>query len=407
MISFSDSLKERFVRYTAFDTQSDSELCSTNRPSTPGQEVLLIALRDELREMGVEAEYTKEKVTKGILPGDETKPVIGFMAHVDTASDCKGNGVKAQIHSPYNGELIELKNGIVLDPNKEEDLNKYVGSDIITSDGTTLLGADDKAGVAIIMEVVEYLVKHPEINHPTIEIYFTPDEETGHGMDVFPYSEAKSSVCYTLDGGEEGFVETECFNAARVDITIHGVSAHLGSARGVFVNAVKVGAEIVSALPQSESPEATDMRYGYYCPLSFSGSAEEAKISVFIRDFDKDNFMFRIKETEIIAASIGSIYHATVEVKTEISYRNMAEPNSKNPKAKEAVFESAKSLGIPMSEAIIRGGTDGARLSEKGISSPNLFTGGHNYHSQREWVSLKAMENSANLVLGIIDFWQN
>lgn len=405
MIKLDEELKNRFVRYTKIDTMSNPELCETVRPSTPGQEVLLKELKKELEELGLETYYGEEKVVMGTLKGNSGSKTIGFMAHVDTADDCLGNGVKAQIWPKYDGKDIVLKDGIVLSPITDPDLLLYKGEEIITSDGTTLLGSDDKAGVAIIMEMLSYLVRHPEVKRPNIEVYFTPDEETGAGMDKFPHSKLKSVCCYTVDGSAEGDVETECFNAASVDIFIHGTSIHLGDARGVLVNAVTVGSQIVSSLPQAESPEATDGRYGYYCPLNFSGTSTEAKLSVFIRDFDKENFERRIKCVETIASSIASMYGAKVDIKSKVSYRNMFEANEKTPEAREAVFESAKKLGLPLKDAIIRGGTDGARLAETGVAAPNLFTGGHNLHSKREWISVRAMNNSANLCLGIVDYW--
>ncbi len=384
---------------------SDGEKATTVRPSTPGQEVLLLALKKELEEMGLETYYGDEKVVMGTLKGNSGNKTIGFMAHVDTADDTQGNGVKAKVWPDYDGEKIVLSGSTVLDPATDKDLLLYKGSEIITSDGTTLLGSDDKAGVAIIMEMLSYLVSHPEVRRPDIEVYFTPDEETGCGMDRFPHERLKSICCYTVDGGPEGELETECFNAATITIDIHGYSIHLGDARGRLVNAVTVGAKIISALPQAESPEATDGRYGYYCPLVFNGTGTEAKLQVYIRDFDEEKFEKKIKNTEDIAQTIATLYGASVDIVSKVSYRNMAQANRNNPDATEAVFKAAEKLGLPLSEQLIRGGTDGARLAETGVACPNLFTGGHNLHSNSEWICVDAMTRSTNLCLGIVEYW--
>ena len=406
MLVFNESLRNRFIGYTVYDTMSDGENAAKVRPSTPGQEVLLLALKKELEEMGLETYYGDEKVVMGTLRGNSGEKTVGFMAHVDTASDCEGNGVKAKVWKNYDGGKIVLDGGTVLDPETtDKDLLLYKGGEIITSDGTTLLGSDDKAGVAIIMEMLQYFVSNPEVKRPNIEVYFTPDEETGRGMDRFPYDRLKSTCCYTVDGGPEGQLETECYNAASVFIKIHGVSIHLGDARGRLVNAVTVGSKIVSALPQAESPEATDGRYGYYCPYSFKGGTAEAELMVVIRDFDREKFEARIENTESIAKTVGRAYGAEVEVETKISYRNMVEANRNDPSSTEAVYAAAEKLGLVLHDELIRGGTDGARLAETGVAAPNLFTGGHNLHSKSEWVALDAMNRSTNLCIGIAKYW--
>ena len=405
MIRFNDSVRDRFIRYTTYDTMSDGELCGKKRPTTPGQEELLLQLKKELEELGLETYYGEEKVVQGKLKGNTKGTTIGFMAHVDTADDCNGNGVKAKVWSNYDGGVIELEDGVVLDPEKDKDLLLYKGKEIITSDGTSLLGSDDKAGVAIIMEALKYLVEHPEVKRPDIEVYFTPDEETGSGMDMFPYDRLKSKCCYTVDGEAEGEVELECFNAATVEILLKGVSIHLGSARGTMVNAVTMASHIVTSLPQAESPEATDGRYGYYCPLVLEGTATEAKLSIFIRDFDMEKFQHRIESVEKIVAAVEALYGGEIKANVSVSYHNMAEANKKNPGAIEAVYSASQKLGLAIREEIIRGGTDGARLAETGVACPNLYTGGHNLHSLKEWIAVDAMSNSINLCLGIIDYW--
>ena len=405
MIKFNDSVRDRFIRYTTYDTMSDGNASGNRRPTTEGQEELLLVLKKELEELGLETYYGEEKVVMGVLKGNSSGTTIGFMAHVDTADDCNGNGVKAKVWSNYDGGVIELEDGVVLDPEKDKDLLLYKGKEIITSDGTSLLGSDDKAGVAIIMEALKYLVEHPEVKRPDIEVYFTPDEETGSGMDMFPYDRLKSKCCYTVDGEAEGEVELECFNAATVEILLKGVSIHLGSARGTMVNAVTMASHIVTSLPQAESPEATDGRYGYYCPLVLEGTATEAKLSVFIRDFDMEKFQHRIESVEKIVAAVEALYGGEIKANVSVSYHNMAEAHEKNPGAIEAVYSASQKLGLAIREEIIRGGTDGARLAETGVACPNLYTGGHNLHSLKEWIAVDAMSNSINLCLGIIDYW--
>ena len=405
MIKFNDSVRDRFIRYTTYDTMSDGNASGNRRPTTEGKEELLLVLKKELEELGLETYYGEEKVVMGVLKGNTSGTTIGFMAHADTADDCNGNGVKAKVWSNYDGGVIELEDGVVLDPEKDKDLLLYKGKEIITSDGTSLLGSDDKAGVAIIMEALKYLVEHPEVKRPDIEVYFTPDEETGSGMDMFPYDRLKSKCCYTVDGEAEGEVELECFNAATVEILLKGVSIHLGSARGTMVNAVTMASHIVTSLPQAESPEATDGRYGYYCPLVLEGTATEAKLSVFIRDFDMEKFQHRIESVEKIVAAVEALYGGEIKANVSVSYHNMAEANKKNPGAIEAVYYASQKLGLAIREEIIRGGTDGARLAETGVACPNLYTGGHNLHSLKEWIAVDAMSNSINLCLGIIDYW--
>ena len=405
MIRFNDSVRDRFIRYTTYDTMSDGELCGKKRPTTPGQEELLLQLKKELEELGLETYYGEEKVVQGKLKGNTKGTTIGFMAHVDTADDCNGNGVKAQVWKNYDGGRITLKDGVTIDPETDRDLALYRGGEVITSDGTSLLGSDDKAGVAIIMETIKYLVEHPEVKRPDLEVYFTPDEETGSGMDSFPYSRLESAVCYTVDGEREGEVEIECFNAATVEVNVKGVSIHLGSARGIMVNAVTVASHIVTALPQAESPEATDGRYGYYCPLMLQGAGTEARLQIFIRDFDLDRFERRIEAVKKIVGAVEALYGGEAKAEVSVSYHNMAEANKKNPGATEAVYVASRKLGLSISEAIIRGGTDGARLAETGVACPNLYTGGHNLHSLKEWIGVDAMNHSINLCLGIVDYW--
>lgn len=405
MEDFRNKLKERFIRYTEFDTMSNPENIGICRPTTEGQMILLKALEKEAEALGLETYLGDEAVVKVLLKGNTDSPTIGFMAHVDTADDVMGNNVKARCIK-VDGNDIRLNDDVVLRIKDNPDLNKYISTEIITSDGTTLLGSDDKAGIAIIFEALSHLISHPEIKHGDIEVYFTPDEETGAGMDHFPYDECKSRVVYTVDGGDEEEVELECFNAASVKLEIEGVSIHLGSARGKLVNALKIASAIALALPHSESPEATDERFGYYHVDSIKGTATKAEMNILIRDFDSESFDNRIKNVEETARTITGLYKGKVKIDSSVTYRNMGEVNNRDKKAVDAIFDSGKKLNLKFSQRLIRGGTDGARLAEKlEIPSPNLFTGGHNLHSLTEWVSIEAMNNSVNLVLEIIRYW--
>ena len=403
MKDFKEELLNNFIFYTTFDTMSNPAMVGKSRPTTEGQKTLLKELEKELREMGLETTLGEEWVLRGFLKGNGKGKCLGFMAHVDTADDVMGDNVKAQVLD-YEGGDITLPSGLVIKAEDNPELSKYVGTKIVTSDGTTLLGSDDKAGVAIIMSATKYLSTHPEISHPDIEVYFTPDEETGAGMDGFPYESMKCSVCYTIDGSREGEVETECFNAATVTVRVRGVSIHLGSARGVMVNALTILSQIASTLPQAESPEATDGRYGYYCPLEVRSTGTEGEMQIFIRDHDEEMFNFRIEAVKKLVDAIAFIYKGRADVDVHVSYHNMANVNKNDPSALDAVFKVAKELGIDCHAEIIRGGTDGARIAERmKISSPNLFTGGHNLHSLSEWVSIEAMNKAVNLVIGLAE----
>lgn len=386
-----DILRDRFIRYTAFDTMSDST--TGLRPSTKGQEVLLLALKEELEALGLETYYGEEKVLMGVLEATAPGTPVAFMAHVDTANAVPGNGVKARIHRAYDGSPIELE-GITL---SDEELKDYIGDEIITSDGTTLLGSDDKAGIAIIITALEKIIEDGR-KHPRIEVYFTPDEEIGCGIDVFPFERMKASVCYTIDGESEGEIEDECFNAASVTVTIDGDAAHLGSGRGRIHNAGVAAARIATLLPSSESPESTDGRYGYYAVEEIHGTMEHARLEIFLRDFDYDNLLRRIDGVKSAAESVGKLYSVRVSINQRIQYRNMKEANDSNPESMERIWKCAEKLGIKLTKKAIRGGTDGSRLAEKGIASPNIFTGGHHLHSRTEWIAVGAMAKSASLV---------
>ena len=405
---FRQEILERFLRYTAVDTQSIEAEAEKKHPSFDGEWDLLRMLEKELRELGIEDieldghGYLLARLpatAKGIEP-------IAFSAHVDTADDVPGNGVKAVVNDYKGGDLV-LKNGLVITEAGNPELKQYAGSKIITSEGDTLLGCDDKGGVAEIMTAVSYLAKNKDIPHGEVEILFSPDEETGFGMDFFDAKRLHSKAFYTVDGGERYVIELECFNAATVKVRFSGVSFHLGSARGRMVNALTMAASFINALPQAESPEATDGRYGYYCAQQASGNATEMEVTLYLRDFDYDNLLRRIEVLKSLGKTIEDIYNGgKVNVEAKISYLNMGEAAKKNPKAVDAIFAAGKELGQPLKTEIIRGGTDGSRIAEMaGIPCPNLYTGGHNYHSKYEWAALDAMNDSTELILGIIGQW--
>ncbi|MCL2792917.1 MAG: peptidase T [Spirochaetaceae bacterium] len=402
-------LLERFIKYVKIETTSSAD--SQSSPSTSCQWDLLNLLKQELIEIGAEDVLLDENgyIIARIPPsiGYEKTPAIGFLAHVDTAADVSGKNVNPIVHENYNGETIKL-DGTEIAPSKFPDLEKYKGETIITSDGNTLLGADDKAGVAEIMTAAEYIITHKEIKHGPIEIFFTPDEEIGRGMAKFPLEKVKSLFCYTLDGDGEGSIEMECFNACSATVEIKGNVIHLGKARGKLINAVKLASEFVQMFPSQESPEATDGRYGYYCAHGISGNLGEAKVDLLLRDFDKTNMEKRMKAVESAAKTLKFLYPgSSVDVSFKRQYSNMVDHIGKESLGIKLLFEAVKKSGTEPVEKIIRGGTDGARLSEMGIPCPNIFTGGHNYHSREEWAVLSSMVKASDVIITLTELWAN
>jgi len=389
-----ENMLDRFVRYAGFGTQSNMEKADAGLfPSTECQKEFAKVLADEMRTMGLSGvELDENFYILAKIPassGLEGKPSFGLCAHYDTASDAPGDNVKPRIHRNWDGKPIRLEAGFILDPAKDENLASCTGDTIVTSDGTTLLGADDKAGVAGILTLAEYLLAHPEVPHGPIEILFSPDEETGHGMDHVPLSKLASKAFYTVDGGQEGEIETECFNAWKSELSFTGIAAHLGTARGKMVNAASMAAAFVTALPARESPETTDGYYGYFCPLEIKGSTENASVLVFLRDFDSDSMKRRLERIEAIARAVEAQFPGgKIEVKHTCQYLNMKQKLDEAPEVADLLLEAARRAGVEPYMKPIRGGTDGSRLTEKGIPTPNLFTGGHNYHSRVEWLSL-------------------
>lgn len=406
---YKQEVLDRFLRYVQVDTMSDESIADKKHPSTPGQWDLLRMLESELKGLGLKDVVLDEYgyLLARLDATEEGLPSIAFCSHVDTADDVEGNHVRPRVVENYDGKDIKLNDEYSIVAADNPELARYVGSTIITSSGDTLLGCDDKGGVAEIMTAVSYLVKHPEIKHGEIEILFSPDEETGCGMDFFDASRLNAKALYTVDGGTRYEVELECFNAATVKVHFSGVSYHLGAARGRMVNALTMASAFINAIPQAESPEATDGRYGYYCAQSASGNATDMDVTVYLRDFDYDGLLRRIEVLQSLGKTVELLYAGgKVTVDSKISYLNMGEAAKKDPWAVEAIFKAGKALGQPLHTEIIRGGTDGSRIAQiKGIACPNLYTGGHNYHSRFEWAALDAMNDSVSLIIEIARQW--
>ena len=398
---------DRFLRYARIDTQSQPGVDAS--PSTEKQLELARLLRDELEQIGLDDVVLDEHgYVYGSLPGSEPAPAIGLIAHVDTSPDVTGTGVSPIVHEGYGGGRIELPNeGVVLDPEELPLLQKKVGHDIVTTDGSTLLGADDKAGVAEIMAAVAHLKEHPELEHAPIKVCFTVDEEVAGGADHLDIDAFGARYAYTLDGAEIGEIEAETFNAKRVVVVIRGRSTHPGTAKGQLVNAVKLAADFVAAFPRDGlSPETTEEREGFVHPHKIVGGAEETCVEFIVRDHDAAKLQEHI---ELIRRLAGEIREreprAAVEIEEEEQYRNMGEVIDKHPEVIEAAEEAVRRIGVEPVHTIIRGGTDGARLSHRGLPTPNLFTGGSEYHSRREWASVQDMAAAAAMLVELAQVW--
>lgn len=401
-----ENLLDRFLRYVAVDTQSDEN--SESQPSTGKQLVLLEMLRDELRALGLEAELDQWGYVMATLPSnlDHKAPAIGFIAHVDTSPDASGKDVKAQIIRDYDGGDIELKGvpGLALRVADFPELAGYKGQTIITTDGTTLLGADDKAGVAEIMNAVEYLLEHPEVKHPEVKIGFTPDEEIGRGVVKFDVARFGADYAYTMDGGAIGELEFENFNAAAATVKIQGRNIHPGYAKGKMKNAMLIGMEFNSLLPVEQRPEYTEGYEGFYHLIGFKGSVEQAELSYILRDHDLGLYEKR-KETmlrcaEFINAKWGE---GTASVELRHQYYNMRKEVEPHYHIIEKAVKAMEMNGIKPKIQPIRGGTDGANLSFMGLPCPNIFAGGHNFHGKMEFVPLESMEAASRVILGILE----
>jgi tripeptide aminopeptidase len=398
----------RFMSYVRYWTTSDRHVAET--PSTPGQWDLAKALVEELRGLGIKnVELTDHCYVIARLPaspGRERAPVVGFLAHMDTASDVCGQDVRAQLVENYDGNRIDLAGGYALDPKNDPKLAAGKGGSIIHTDGTTLLGADDKAGIAEIMGAAEYLLTHPETAHGPVELIFSPDEETGKGLPEFPLDTIKSAACYTVDGGSQGELEIECFNAYGVNVRFEGKVIHVGSARGVLANAALMASSFAAMLPRSESPEATDGYYGYYCPIEIKGDLERASLDLLIRDFEREGMNRRLAALDTFARAVEAQFPGgKVITEAKAQYFNMKEKIDARPEVLAKLQEAASNLGLAFHLKPIRGGTDGSRLTEMGIPTPNIFTGGHNAHSRLEWASVSEMTAACKLVIELIRLW--
>jgi tripeptide aminopeptidase len=399
---------DRFLKYAAYWTTSDRHVEAT--PSTPGQWELARALAAELEGLGLkDTELTDHCYVIARLPaspGREELPELGFLAHLDTSEEVSGRNVKPHLVKNYDGKPIELEGGLCLDPAVEPGLAAMKGRPLIHADGSTLLGADDKAGIAAIMGAAEYLLKHPEVPHGPVEIVFSPDEETGKGLPEFPRDKIRSRVCYTLDGGPLGEMICECFNAWKAKVSFNGKSMHLGTARGVMANAALMASAFAVMLPRSESPEATDGYNGYYCPVEISGDVEKAVLEVFIRDFDREEGRRRLEVLNAFALAVEAQFPGgKVKVETKAQYFNMKEKIQEHPEVMQKLERAFINRGIEIRRKPIRGGTDGSRLTEMGIPTPNIFTGGRNFHSRLEWVAADEMAAASALTAELIRLW--
>jgi tripeptide aminopeptidase len=399
---------DRFIRYVKIDTQSDES--AEGKPTTAKQWDLINLLSDELRQLGLkDLTVTENGFLIARIPSTidgPQPPAIGFMAHVDTAGDMSGTDVNPQIISSYDGKDIKLGEQWILPVSDNPHLLDWVGKTVITSDGSTLLGADDKAGVAEIMAAASYLSSNPQIEHGEIEIIFTCDEETGHGMDDFPLTKLRSRCCYTMDGGRLGEIESACFNAEKVDITFTGVMYHPGAARGRMVNALTMASRFCSMIPQAESPEATDGLYGYYYLHSITGDSESCSLQMNLRDFTEEGIKQRQETLRSIADAVeSSCRGGHISLSFERQYSNMSTHINKDPLVMEILEQVVSEMGIEPIQKPIRGGTDGSRLSEMGIPSPNIFAGGLNFHSRYEWIALPAMTEASMVIINLITAW--
>jgi len=408
---FVQAIEERFIRYVRFDTQSDES--SEAIPSTPGQLELLNLLRDELGVIGAEdVVLTDYGCVLGTIPATApaaSDTTVAFLAHVDTASEMSGSGVRPVVHRHYSGGCVPLPDAPerVLTPDAYPALANKIGEDIVTASGTTLLGADDKAGIAIIMTLATHLIQHPEIPHGTLRIAFTPDEEIGRGVDFLTPDALGADVAYTLDGGECGEICYETFSADKALVRIAGVPIHPGSAKGKLVNALHLAARFVSCLPQgTRTPETTEEREGYIHLYRMTGSVAEAELHFILRDFELDGLEAHGELLQAIARAI-ALTESRAQITCTITpqYRNMRYWLERDMRAAHLAIEAIEQSGITPIIRAARGGTDGSRLTEKGIPTPNLFTGTHNAHSALEWVSLQDMARAVEVCIRLVQLW--
>jgi tripeptide aminopeptidase len=403
-----EAAAERFLRYVTYDTQSDGD--SDTYPSTAKQLELLRALRDELAEIGLDdVQMDDNGYVTAVLPSnvDKDVPAIAFFAHVDTAREVSGANVKPQRRRYDGGEIPLGDSGSVIRPSESPQLENHIGHDLITTDGTTLLGADDKAGVAEIMAAAEYLHAHPELKHGTVKVAFNPDEEIGKGVIHFPVDTFGAVAAYTVDGSTAGEVQTETFSGAAVRMKIRGRAIHPGWAKGEMVNAIKLASAVIEKLPtDARSPETTEEKEGYVHPVVITGDSSEVELRFIARDFENDALDEHIAFLTQIAADVAATDpRCSIEVTHEISYRNMRDTLDKHPEIVAHLDEAVRRVGLEPKRTAIRGGTDGSALTEMGLPTPNIFTGGHDAHSEREWICVEDMGLAAATVVHLAQIW--
>ncbi len=402
---------DRFLKYVKYDTQSDED--STTFPSDPKQIELSKALVKELKQIGLKDAVMDEfKYVMATLPSNTNKavPTIGFIAHVDTSPAVSGENVNPVIHKNYQGgDIVLTKDPTkIIDAASNPELKDMIGFDIITTDGTTLLGADDKAGIAEIIDAMNYLISHPEVKHGTIRVCFTPDEEVGRGTEKFDIKKYGAKYAYTIDGSTRGEVETETFSADAVTIKFNGKNVHPGYAKDKMINAVKIAARFLEMLPKdSLSPETTENRQGYVHPTQINGNETQAVIKFIIRDFDAE----KLKEYEnflkdLCQKTVAQFPGSTLDFEVFEQYRNMKYVLDQNPMVEANALEALKRLGIKPIQSAIRGGTDGSRLSIMGLPTPNLFAGGHNFHGFLEYVAVQDMEAAVKMIVTLANVWE-
>lgn len=408
---YTDTVVDRFLRYVQIDTQSDMH--ATAFPSTEKQKDLARLLVKELQEMGLQdAHLDVHGYVYATLPSNTDKkvPVICFCSHMDTSPDCSGSGVKPLLHRNYNGGNIVLPDDPtqILNTDNHPELAHQLGNDIITASGTTLLGADNKAGLAEIMEALHFLIHHPEIRHGAIKVLFTPDEEIGHGVDHVDLQKLGADYGYTVDGETVGSLEDETFNADGVQVVIHGVSVHTGFAKGKMVSALKIACELVARLPRQRlSPETTEGREGFIHPVHLEGTVEKATIDFLIRDFALAGLHAHTSFLQQLFREVVEQYpgaSATFHVKEQ--YRNMKEVLDQHPQIVTHALEAMRRAGLTPVCRSIRGGTDGARLSFMGLPCPNIFAGEHAFHSKQEWVSVQDMQKAVQTIVHLVQIWE-
>jgi tripeptide aminopeptidase len=398
----------RFLRYVRIDTQSDED--SESYPSTAKQLDLLRLLLGELQELGLaDAAIDEHGYVTATLPAtvEREVPAIAFFAHVDTARECSGANVKPQRIRYEGGDIVLGDSGQVIRPAESPQLQHHAGHELITTDGTTLLGADDKAGIAEIMAAAAYLVAHPEVPHGPVKVAFNPDEEIGRGVIHFPVDTFGAVAAYTVDGSTAGEIQQETFSGAQVRMKIHGRAIHPGWAKGELVNAVKLAAEVIDRLPKDRlSPETTEEREGYVHPIVISGDSSEVEIRFIVRDFENDLLDEHVEFLRGLAADVAATdERCSIEVESKIQYRNMRDTLQNHPEIFANLEEAVRRLGLEPLKTAIRGGTDGSALTEMGLPTPNIFTGGHDAHSEREWICVEDMGLAAATVVEVAKVW--